>query len=35
MAGIPDQLADYLVQLACERAIANAASFEPGTRFDA
>lgn len=27
--------ADDLVQLACERAIANAASFEPGTRFDA
>lgn len=28
-------LADDLVQLACERALANAASFEPGTRFDA
>jgi len=27
--------ADDLVQLACERAIANASSFEPGTRFDA
>lgn len=27
--------ADDLVQLACERAIANAASFEPGSRFDA
>lgn len=27
--------ADDLVQLACERAIASAASFEPGTRFDA
>jgi RNA polymerase sigma-70 factor, ECF subfamily len=30
----PD-LADDLVQLACERAIANASSFAPGTRFDA
>ncbi|MGE0241069.1 MAG: RNA polymerase sigma factor [Parvibaculaceae bacterium] len=28
-------MADDLVQLACERAIANASSFEPGTRFDA
>ncbi|WP_119389819.1 sigma-70 family RNA polymerase sigma factor [Taklimakanibacter lacteus] len=28
-------LADDLVQLACERAIANASSFAPGTRFDA
>jgi RNA polymerase sigma-70 factor (ECF subfamily) len=28
-------LADDLVQLTCERAIANASSFEPGTRFDA
>jgi len=27
--------ADDLVQLACERAIASAGSFEPGTRFDA
>lgn len=30
----PD-IADDLVQQACERALANAASFEPGTRFDA
>lgn len=30
----PD-IADDLVQLACERAIANSASFVPGTRFDA
>lgn len=27
--------ADDLVQAACERALANAANFEPGTRFDA
>jgi RNA polymerase sigma-70 factor (ECF subfamily) len=30
----PD-IADDLVQLACERAIANASAFVPGTRFDA
>jgi len=30
----PD-VADDLVQQACERALASAASFEPGTRFDA
>ena len=30
----PD-IADDLVQLSCERAIAHASSFEPGTRFDA
>lgn len=34
LARVPD-LADDLVQQACERALANAASFEPGTRFDA
>lgn len=28
-------VADDLVQAACERALANAASFQPGTRFDA
>lgn len=28
-------LADDLVQLACERALASAGSFQPGTRFDA
>jgi RNA polymerase sigma-70 factor (ECF subfamily) len=28
-------LADDLVQTACERALANAASFQEGTRFDA
>lgn len=28
-------IADDLVQLACERALANAGSFQPGTRFDA
>lgn len=28
-------LADDLVQTACERALANAGSFQPGTRFDA
>ena len=34
LARAPD-IADDLVQQACERALANAASFEPGTRFDA
>ncbi|MFN3766447.1 MAG: RNA polymerase sigma factor [Aliihoeflea sp.] len=34
LAPAPD-IADDLVQQACERALANAASFEPGTRFDA
>ena len=29
------ELADDLVQTACERALANAATFEEGTRFDA
>jgi RNA polymerase sigma-70 factor (ECF subfamily) len=29
------ELADDLVQMACERALANAASFQEGTRFDA
>lgn len=29
------QIADDLVQAACERALASAGSFEPGTRFDA
>jgi RNA polymerase sigma-70 factor (ECF subfamily) len=28
-------IGDELVQMACERALANAAHFEPGTRFDA
>ena len=34
LARRPD-LADDLVQQACERALAHAASFQPGTRFDA
>ncbi|MCV0394703.1 MAG: RNA polymerase sigma factor [Rhizobiaceae bacterium] len=34
LARKPD-LADDLVQQACERALAHAASFQPGTRFDA
>lgn len=34
LARAPD-VADDLVQQACERALASAASFEPGTRFDA
>lgn len=29
------EMADDLVQMACERALANEARFEPGTRFDA
>lgn len=34
LARAPD-IADDLVQHACERALTNAASFQPGTRFDA